>query len=102
MAALHATLETAVDQLADEISSLRALITELRPAALDELGLRPALETLFNRARTTHGLDVATTIELEHGAGTRDTRLEPDVEIAIYRTVQESLTNAAKHAAPDA
>lgn len=46
----------------------------------------------------THGLEVATTIELEHGAGTRETRLEPDVEIAIYRTVQESLTNAAKHA----
>jgi signal transduction histidine kinase len=98
VAALHATLETAVDQLADEIASLRALITELRPAALDELGLRPALEALFNRARVSHGLDVATTVELEHGAGTRETRLEPDVEIAIYRTVQESLTNAAKHA----
>jgi signal transduction histidine kinase len=98
VAALHATLETAVDQLADEITSLRALITELRPAALDELGLRPALEALFNRARGTHGLEVATNVELEHGAGTRETRLEPDVEIAIYRTVQESLTNAAKHA----
>jgi signal transduction histidine kinase len=98
VAALHATLQTAVDQLAEEISSLRALITELRPAALDELGLRPALETLFNRARGTHGLEVVTTVELEHGAGTRETRLEPDVEIAIYRTVQESLTNAAKHA----
>jgi signal transduction histidine kinase len=98
VAVLHATLETAVGQLADEISSLRALITELRPAALDELGLRPALEALFNRARGTHGLQVATTVELEHGAGTRETRLEPDVEIAIYRTVQESLTNAAKHA----
>ncbi|HEX4670754.1 MAG TPA: GAF domain-containing sensor histidine kinase [Solirubrobacteraceae bacterium] len=98
VAALHATLETAVDQLADEITSLRALITELRPAALDELGLRPALEALIDRVRVTHRLDVATTIELEHGAGTRETRLEPDVEIAIYRTVQESLTNAAKHA----
>ena len=98
IATVHATLETAVDQLADEITSLRALITELRPAALDELGLRPALEALFNRARMTHGLDVVTTVELEHGAGTREARLEPDVEIAIYRTVQESLTNAAKHA----
>jgi two-component system, NarL family, sensor histidine kinase DevS len=98
VATIHATLETAVDQLADEITSLRALITELRPAALDELGLRPALEALFNRARVSHRLEVATTIELEHGAGTRETRLEPDVEIAIYRTVQESLTNAVKHA----
>ena len=55
VAALHATLETAVGQLADEISSLRALITELRPAALDELGLRPALEALFSRARGSRG-----------------------------------------------
>ena len=72
VAALHATLETAVDQLADEISSLRALITELRPAALDELGLRPALETLFNRARghprTRSGDDDRT------GARSRDAR----------------------------
>ena len=98
VAALHATLETAVGQLADEISSLRALITELRPAALDELGLRPALEALFNRARGSPGLQVVTTVELEHGAGTREMRLAPDVEIAIYRTVQESLTNATKHA----
>jgi signal transduction histidine kinase len=98
VAALHATLETAVSQLADEISSLRALITELRPAALDELGLRPALEALFNRARGSPGLQVVTTVELEHGAGTREMRLAPDVEIAIYRTVQESLNNATKHA----
>jgi two-component system, NarL family, sensor histidine kinase DevS len=55
VAAMHATLETAVGQLADEISSLRALITELRPAALDELGLRPALEALFSRARGSRG-----------------------------------------------
>jgi signal transduction histidine kinase len=95
---LHATLETAVGELADEITSLRALIAELRPPALDALGLRPALEALFSRARVTHGLDVATTVELEHGAGPRGTRLDPDVEIAIYRTVQESLNNAAKHA----
>lgn len=101
VASLHATLEAAVHQLADEITSLRSLITELRPAALDELGLRPALEALFRRTRTTHGLDVATTVELEYEATTVETRMEPDVEIAIYRIVQESLTNAAKHAGAD-
>ena len=36
---LHSAVESAVDQLGEEIANLRALITELRPAALDELGL---------------------------------------------------------------
>ena len=45
----------AVAQLTDEIGSLRALITELRPAALDELGLVPAIETLAQRTATPRG-----------------------------------------------
>jgi signal transduction histidine kinase len=101
IASLHATLAAAVDQLGDEIANLRALITELRPAALDELGLGPALEALSDRARITHGLEVSTTIEFDRGAGTGEARLDPDVETAIYRIVQESLTNAAKHARAD-
>jgi hypothetical protein len=45
-----------------------------------------------------HGLDIAATIELDHAAGRDDARLDPDAETAIYRIVQESLTNAAKYA----
>ncbi len=63
---LHKTLETAVDQIAQEISNLRALITELRPAALDELGLAPALDALFDRVRTLHGLELDTHVELAY------------------------------------
>ncbi len=98
---LHRTLETAVDQIAQEIANLRALITELRPAALDELGLSPALEALFDRVRTLHGLELEAHIELAYESGRKGARLEMDVETAIYRLVQESLTNAARHAHAD-
>ncbi len=65
---LHKTLESAVDQIAQEISNLRALITELRPAALDELGLAPALDALFDRVRTLHGLELDTHVEMAYEA----------------------------------
>ena len=43
---LDAAVRAAVEQIGLDIANLRSLITELRPAALDELGLEPALETL--------------------------------------------------------
>ena len=98
---LHKTLESAVDQIAQEISNLRALITELRPAALDELGLAPALETLFDRVRTLHGLELDVRVELTSQSGRSTARPDPDVETAVYRLVQESLNNAARHARAD-
>ncbi len=96
---LHAALDRAVAQLTDEIANLRAVITELRPATLDELGLASALEALFHRIRVTHGLEVHALVELADNdrGGAVGPRLHPEVEIAIYRIVQESLTNAARH-----
>jgi signal transduction histidine kinase len=99
VAALHSTLDGAVEQLTQEIANLRALITELRPAALDELGLGPALDALFERARVAHGLVIDATVELDEGVDTP--RLDPESETAVYRLVQESLTNAARHADAD-
>jgi len=95
---LHAALDGAVAQLGEEITNLRALITELRPAALDELGLRPALEALIERGRTMHGLAIDATLELDRGGDSLRPRLHPDIETAVYRVVQESLGNAARHA----
>jgi signal transduction histidine kinase len=94
---LRDAVESAVEQLAEEISNLRALITELRPAALDELGLGAALEALLERARTAHGLEISAAIELEPRAAD-GSRFDPDVETAVYRVVQEAITNAAQHA----
>lgn len=96
LGALHATLDGAVDQLTQEIANLRSLITELRPAALDELGLVPALQALFERIRVAYGLVIDGHVAL--GDGAWRLRHDPDAEIAVYRVVQEALTNAARHA----
>jgi signal transduction histidine kinase len=84
----------AVDLTKGEIDSLRGLITELRPAALDELGLEPALEHLAERSAAT-GIEVSTRFAL---ASPSPSRLAPETESTIYRVVQEALTNVAKHA----
>jgi signal transduction histidine kinase len=96
---LRAALDQAVDQLGAEIANLRALISELRPAALDELGLRPALEALFERVRATYGLRVEVTLDVGRAAGAP--RLHPEIETAVYRVVQEALNNAARHASAE-
>jgi signal transduction histidine kinase len=88
--ALRAHVLAAVDQIAHEIENLRGIITDLRPAALDQLGLGPALETLADRLAATDGLDVQLAVELD--------RLEREVETTVYRLVQEALTNVKKHA----
>jgi signal transduction histidine kinase len=91
------TLAAAMSEVESEIDNLRAIITELRPASLDELGLQPAVESLLARHQAIHGLEVDFEVSLEAGTdGTR--RLSPQVETTIYRLVQESLTNVAKHA----
>lgn len=88
-------------QIEAEIEKLQALITELRPAALDEIGVGPAIESLVERARTLHGLEIESDIDLDYDAGRQATRLTPEIESAIYRLVQESLTNVGKHAGAD-
>jgi signal transduction histidine kinase len=95
-AAVDAAIAGAVAQLESEIASLRGLITELRPAALDDFGVGPAIEALAARAART-GLDVDLAIDLPLDAGGQPGRYLPEVETAIYRIVQEGLTNAGKH-----
>jgi signal transduction histidine kinase len=97
VARIHSTLLDSVDHVTREIENLRAIITELRPAALDQLGLVPALRTLVSRVSGVQGLDIALDVKLgpEQADGRR---LEPEVETTAYRVVQEALSNVVKHA----
>jgi signal transduction histidine kinase len=94
--AMAAVIGRALDQLDVDIAGLRGLITELRPATLDQLGLEPALLALVDRVRGG-GLDIDANVDLAYEHGRCDHRLSPDLETSVYRIVQESLTNAVKH-----
>jgi signal transduction histidine kinase len=95
-AALRVAVEAALEGLGEEIDGLRHLITELRPAALDDLGLAAALQALARRMQAIDGLDVQTEIDL--GPEHDPRRLDPELESTIYRVVQEALTNVSRHA----
>lgn len=95
-----ALLEQANEQVRSEIAGLRNLVTELRPAELDELGLEAALEALAERRGAANGMHVGMDIDLE-GLEGESRRLAPAVESAVYRLIQEALTNASKHSGAD-
>jgi signal transduction histidine kinase len=84
----------------EQIASLRDLISDLRPAVLDDLGVQPALEALAERTAST-GLRVELDVDLAGAGEEATTRLLPEIENAIYRLVQETLTNVSKHALTD-
>ncbi|HET8953448.1 MAG TPA: GAF domain-containing sensor histidine kinase [Solirubrobacteraceae bacterium] len=98
IAAVRRALAGASEQVATGITQLRHLITELRPAALDELGVGPALEALAERVGTVNDVRVAMTIDLDYESGREQARLGPVLETTVYRLVQEALTNTVKHA----
>ena len=74
------------------LQDVRRLAVQLRPKALDDFGLVPALERLAQTFSESSGIRV----QLEARVG--DERLRTEVETTIYRIVQEALTNVVKHA----
>jgi signal transduction histidine kinase len=94
--ALEGAIVQAVDRLEESIANLRALITDLRPAALDELGAQAAIEALAQRT-AQHGVEVDVSLDFAFEQGRENTRHVAEVETALYRIVQEALTNATKH-----
>jgi signal transduction histidine kinase len=88
---------TAVTELRDLVVStlqdVRRLAVELRPAALDDFGLVPAIERLRDTVEEQGGISV----DVQSPLG--DERLPPETETALYRIVQEALINVLKHAA---
>ncbi len=80
---LHGLLDRVEDQL-------RRLSRELRPTILDDLGLGPALEWLAESVAQRTGLTLTIHASIE--------RLPSAIETALYRVIQEALTNASRHA----
>jgi signal transduction histidine kinase len=93
----RSTTLTALEQLSQIVTTLgqeaHALALELRPTALDDLGLYVALGQHITQwtARTQITVDF-------HSTGLEQQRLPPAIETTIYRVIQEALTNVAKHA----
>jgi two-component system, NarL family, sensor histidine kinase DevS len=78
--------------VASTLQDVRRLAVELRPSALDDFGLVPAVERLASNVAEQSEL----VVDLEARLG--DDRLPPEAETALYRIVQEALTNVVKHA----
>jgi signal transduction histidine kinase len=76
----------------DTLQDVRRLAVELRPPVLDDFGLDAALERLSSSFSEQTGMPV----RFESSLG--DERLPEEVETALYRIVQEALTNVVKHA----
>ncbi len=91
---MSGAIESALDQITTAIGDLRSLITELRPAALDELGTKPALESLVARIAGQTDLE----IDFAYENGDAEFRHTAEIESTVYRLIQEALTNVTKHA----
>jgi signal transduction histidine kinase len=89
---LRDAVTVAVGSIEEEIDDLRGLIRELRPAALDELGAAAAIEGLAARTAERAGIEVRVDVALG------PQRHPPELETALYRIVQEAVTNAVRHA----
>ncbi len=92
---LRSVLDEATKLIDVEIDNLSALIAELRPAALDEIGLAPALRTLAERKSRESELEIDVLVRLQDGDSAR---LPSETESTCYRLVQEALNNVTKHA----
>jgi signal transduction histidine kinase len=92
---IEQTMQALGERVGLEIAHLRSLIAELRPVALDERGLGPALENLASDVSASAGIDVKAKVSL---GSAKSERLAPELETAVYRIVQEALTNIVKHA----
>jgi signal transduction histidine kinase len=86
----------AVHQLDSDITNLRGIIADLRPADIERLGVEGAIKALAEQF-AAKGLEVDVSVELPSGRAAAAGRDHLDLETAIYRIVQEALTNAVKH-----
>jgi PAS domain S-box-containing protein len=93
---VRAAANHTIEGVSSQIETLRGLITELRPAALSEIGLEAALMALVERSAQAEGLTVMTDFEIDDSVALGD-----ELETAIYRIAQEGLQNVSKHSRVD-
>ncbi|MBM7570954.1 PAS domain-containing protein [Aquibacillus albus] len=87
----HPLLTQLLEEATEIIQEIRDFSWELRPSVLDDLGLIPAIRSFLNRFSENYGINVHFQSTLKH-------RLRSDIEITIYRIIQEALTNVRKYA----
>jgi signal transduction histidine kinase len=90
--ALIDKLERAMKNLDQAIQKKRQIIEELRPTTLSNFGLVTAARELAEQEASRAGWELRIDMPEE------DSNLTDDIKIALYRTLQEALTNAARHA----
>ena len=93
---VRAAANHTIEGVSSQIETLRGLITELRPAALGEIGLESALSALVERSAKADGLTVVTKFEVSDSIVLGD-----ELETGIYRLAQEGLHNVSKHSRVD-
>lgn len=94
---LQSQAQLIVEQAGQMYDAMHGMVRRLRPLVLDRLGLQAALQELVEAQQQRHpGLAFQLTIQGNLG------RASPEVAIAAYRLVQESLTNVVRHAAATA
>lgn len=91
-AGARSSIEELRELVVATLQDVRRLAVELRPSALDDFGLVPALE------RLSASFAEQSDISVDFQAALPDERLPDETETALYRIVQESLTNVVKHA----
>jgi two-component system, NarL family, sensor histidine kinase UhpB len=84
-------LRDVADSVRESLDEVRRIARELRPEALDDLGLVNALMALSTRIGAHEGFEVRRELQSKLPA------LSPDVELVVYRIAQEGLTNALRH-----
>jgi signal transduction histidine kinase/sensor domain CHASE-containing protein len=86
-------ISLAVENVNDLIARIRQMSLDLHPSMLDDLGIIPTLIWHLDRYNRQTGIQ----INLQH-SDLIGQRFSPDIEITVYRIVQEALTNIARHA----
>lgn len=86
-----ALLERIGADLGEATEEVRRIAQGLRPPALDMLGLAPAIESL------ARGIEAAAELRVETDIAPVDGLLSPEAELALYRIIQEALSNVVRH-----